>query len=244
MKKNVLLISGLVFIIYILFSFVSPVSAVTLLGEDFSCVGKAGVQACGLIDILRLGRAVVNFILRYVGVVALIFFLYGGIVWITSSGNPERIKKGKGVLVGSLIGLLIVFFAWQIVNLVICATSQGEIKAACQIFGRPWHQFPEGAKKEDSSGGASDRCKDAKDCTMLHSMSVPWEAECKGLLVKGVKETLNDKKCGSLVIDDCYDRDAAEAVKKFQETHGRSTTGKLDYYTFLLLNDPEKKCQE
>lgn len=107
--------------------------------EGISCIQTG---SCQLIDILRLGRNISNFILRYVGVVVLIFLIVGGIIWITASGNPERIKKGKGIIVGSLIGMFIVFFAWQAVDLVICTVTQGKITESCQIFGQRWHVFP------------------------------------------------------------------------------------------------------
>ncbi len=109
--------------------------------EKCACCG-----CCQLNDFLRLGRAVANFILKYVGVIFLIFLIVGGIMWIVASGNPERIKRGKGILVGSLIGILIVFFAWQIVNLVICAVSGGLISETCKIFPNTpikWNIFPQ-----------------------------------------------------------------------------------------------------
>lgn len=104
-----------------------------------ACEGK-----CELIDFLKLGRGVAQEILKYIGVLALIFFIIGGIIWIISSGNQERIKKGKHILVGTLIGMVIVFLAWQIVNLVICAVSQGQIQETCTIFGnQKWNVFPQ-----------------------------------------------------------------------------------------------------
>jgi hypothetical protein len=108
--------------------------------EGIDCI-KTG--QCQLIDILKLGLAVSNFILKYVGVIFLIFLIVGGVMWIVASGNPERIKRGKSILTGSLIGILIVFFAWQIVNLVICAVSGGVLSETCTIFGKGWNIFPQ-----------------------------------------------------------------------------------------------------
>mgnify|MGYP000025005411 CR=1 FL=1 len=103
--------------------------------KDCACCG-----CCQLIDILKIVRGVANLILRWVGVIALAFFIVGGIIWLTSAGDPEKVKKGKQILVGSLIGTAIVFLAWTIVNTTICVLSKGEIKPACEIFGQPWYK--------------------------------------------------------------------------------------------------------
>lgn len=42
------------------------------------------------------------------GVVAVIFIVYGGIMYVTSSGNPENLQKAKKVITYALIGLAIV----------------------------------------------------------------------------------------------------------------------------------------
>jgi len=105
--------------------------------DECACCG-----CCQLIDILKLARGISLIISKFVGVIALVFFIVGGIMWMFSGGNPETVKRGKQILIGSLIGILIVFFAWQIVNFVICAISKGEITQSCEIFGRPWYKFP------------------------------------------------------------------------------------------------------
>jgi len=133
----------------LIFSFTRPVFA-----QDWYLLAEVSPECrekgdCSLNDILRIVVSVSKLILRLVGVLALIFFIVGGIIWITSAGNPEQVKKGKKILVGTLIGLLIVFFAWQVVNLIVCGLSRGAIAESCQIFGQKWYVFPgEKLKKE------------------------------------------------------------------------------------------------
>ena len=45
------------------------------------------------------------------GVVAIIFVVYGGILYITSTGDPGKIKKAKDAILYALIGLAIVALA-------------------------------------------------------------------------------------------------------------------------------------
>lgn len=43
----------------------------------------------------------------FVGVVALLFIVYGGYLILTSQGSPEQISKGKSYITYSIIGLVL-----------------------------------------------------------------------------------------------------------------------------------------
>ncbi len=66
---------------------------------------------CGLDDLIQVFINFGMILLGLTGSLALFFFIYGGYVWLTSGGSPERITKGKNIIVQSLIGILIVFGA-------------------------------------------------------------------------------------------------------------------------------------
>jgi len=78
-----------------------------------SCA-KAG--NCGLNDILLVAVNVADFILGIVGSVALLFFIYGGFVFILSGGNEKRVEEGKQILLNAVIGLVIVFASYLIIQ--------------------------------------------------------------------------------------------------------------------------------
>jgi len=62
---------------------------------------------------------VVNAILGIVGSLALVMFIYGGIIWMTSSGNAEQVTKGKNIVIWATIGLVVIFSAYALVNFVL-----------------------------------------------------------------------------------------------------------------------------
>ncbi len=62
--------------------------------------------------------AVINLILVLAVVLAVVYFIYGGIKWILSRGDKEQIDKAKSHIVASVVGLGIVFLAFFIVNVV------------------------------------------------------------------------------------------------------------------------------
>ncbi len=62
---------------------------------------------------------IINSVLGVVGSLALLMFVYGGITWMTSSGNQEKIKKGRDIIVWAVIGLAIVFSAYGLTRVII-----------------------------------------------------------------------------------------------------------------------------
>lgn len=48
------------------------------------------------------------------GVIALALLIYGGFVWMTSSGDPGKVTKAKQIIYNTVIGLIIIFSAFAI----------------------------------------------------------------------------------------------------------------------------------
>lgn len=57
--------------------------------------------------------------LGIVGSLALVMFIYGGLVWMTSAGNEQRVKTGKDILIWATIGLVIIFTSYALVHFII-----------------------------------------------------------------------------------------------------------------------------
>jgi len=53
------------------------------------------------------------------GIGALAFFVYGGFTFITSAGKPEKITQGRSIMINTIIGLLIMVFAWSGINFIL-----------------------------------------------------------------------------------------------------------------------------
>ncbi len=62
---------------------------------------------------------VINTIFGIVGSLALLMFIYGGLVWMTSSGNKEMIDKGKNIIKWAAIGLIVIFSSYALVRFLI-----------------------------------------------------------------------------------------------------------------------------
>lgn len=57
-------------------------------------------------------------VLQLLGVIALILVIYGGFEILASSGNPEKVQKGRGVLVWAAIGILVILSSLGIVDFI------------------------------------------------------------------------------------------------------------------------------
>ena len=57
---------------------------------------------------------IINLVLSFLGLVAVVIVLIGGFKWMTAGGNEEKVGSAKKLLVGGLIGLVIVLLAWGI----------------------------------------------------------------------------------------------------------------------------------
>ena len=95
-------------------------AGLTLIPESMGCI-KNG--SCGLCDILFLVSNFAKLLLGFIGTIALVFFVIGGFMWITSAGSAEKVKKGQSLLANTLIGIVIVILAWFIVNFIITSIA-------------------------------------------------------------------------------------------------------------------------
>lgn len=51
------------------------------------------------------------------GIILFILLVFGGITYIINSGNPEEMQKGQSALTSALLGFIIVFTAYWIVQI-------------------------------------------------------------------------------------------------------------------------------
>ena len=58
----------------------------------------------------------VNFFLYFLGLVATVFVIYGGFLYITSQGDDGNVEKAKKILTFAAIGILIVLISFALIN--------------------------------------------------------------------------------------------------------------------------------
>ncbi|MCB9798647.1 hypothetical protein H6758_02890 [Candidatus Nomurabacteria bacterium] len=76
--------------------------------------------------LLELVINIGDWIFGFIGGVALLVFVYGGFVVVTSFGNAEKVKKGYSILGAALIGMAIAVSAYLLVDFLLDALTVKE----------------------------------------------------------------------------------------------------------------------
>ena len=71
-------------------------------------------------------KQVTNTILYIVGIIAVIMLIIGGIKYVLSGGDAKKVTDAKNTVLYAIIGLVIAFLAFAIVNFVISALPTAE----------------------------------------------------------------------------------------------------------------------
>lgn len=81
--------------------------------------GFGETEAEGDLGVYAKIASVINILLGFAGIIATIFIIYAGIKWITAQGNDEQVSSAKNTIRDAIIGIVIIFTAYIIVNFVI-----------------------------------------------------------------------------------------------------------------------------
>ncbi len=102
----------------------SPQGPKSTLSALITECGKAGTienwnPDCKDITVfISLALQIVEFMFGIIGSIALLFFVYGGFVFILSQGNPEQITHGKAIIVSAVLGIIIAFSGYALVDFI------------------------------------------------------------------------------------------------------------------------------
>lgn len=73
-------------------------------------------------DLSKAGNNLITFSLNWLfafaGLVAVLFFIWGGIEWMSSRGDPAKVASAKRKIFYSIAGVVVVILAFTIVRLV------------------------------------------------------------------------------------------------------------------------------
>ena len=86
-------------------------------------IGGTAENPAGVTSVSILIANIIKAVLGIVGAVALFMFFWGGFGWLTSGGNPDKIKQGRDTLIWATIGLLIIFASYTIVETIFKAVG-------------------------------------------------------------------------------------------------------------------------
>lgn len=62
---------------------------------------------------------IIRVLLGIVGTLALAFFIYGGLTWMTSAGNSSQVEAGKNTLIWATLGLVAIFSSYTVLSFIL-----------------------------------------------------------------------------------------------------------------------------
>lgn len=75
-------------------------------------------SSAGDIRVQDLLVKVINWILLFAAAVAVLFLVIGGLQYVTSAGNKERIDKAKQTILYAVIGIIVIALSFAIVTFI------------------------------------------------------------------------------------------------------------------------------
>lgn len=96
----------------------NPVKAVSIWDDPYSQEGIGFLSfndiGMGKRDPRAIAAAVVNVLLGFLGVIAVILILVGGFRWMIANGNQANIDTAKKTMIAGVVGLAIVLAAFAV----------------------------------------------------------------------------------------------------------------------------------
>ena len=119
MKKILKLVLPVLIVGVVAFAGVFDVSALTL--QEGAEAARCDGCPADLFGDGGVFKRITNTILYIVGIVAVIMLIVGGIRYVISGGDSKKVTDAKNTVLYAIIGLVICFLAFAIVNFVISA---------------------------------------------------------------------------------------------------------------------------
>lgn len=80
-------------------------------------ISPSGFKFAGDPNVGNVISVVLNYAFTIAGILLLFYFLFGGYQIFLSGGDPKKVAEGKSTITNALVGFVIVFVAFWIVQL-------------------------------------------------------------------------------------------------------------------------------
>ena len=124
-KLNFFLISSFLLLLIFVFSFplpthASPDSGLVQCGRQFFDASSENTQNCTICDLISLAQNLMNQAVTYFAApIAALMLGYGGFLMVIAGvrgGSAQQFTQGKKVLANAVIGIVILFTSWLMVD--------------------------------------------------------------------------------------------------------------------------------
>ena len=98
-----------------------------LVGRAYAAVNLNGVGITPIQGgtLTQTVTTILTWLFGFAGIIAVIYLIYGGILYNTAGGDAEKATKGRTALVNAIIGIVIIALAIMIVRWVSSIVNTG-----------------------------------------------------------------------------------------------------------------------
>jgi cytochrome bd-type quinol oxidase subunit 2 len=100
---------------------IATVGAANVLAQGLSADAPSSIkeQTGGEGDLKTLLLTIINSFLTFLGVLAVLMVIYGGLMYIMASGDTQKADKGKKIIMYAVIGIVIILLSFALINTVL-----------------------------------------------------------------------------------------------------------------------------
>jgi len=109
---------------------------------------------CNLQDIAVAFSSLIRLLLGGFGAAALVFFVWGGVQWLVSGGNMEKVARGRTIMINTVFAMILAFGSYLLVSFFVNDV----------LNVKPEYQIQEGQFQSCFDAGAGQSCGDSKQC--------------------------------------------------------------------------------
>lgn len=131
----------IVYLVVIIFVGANSVYAGIHTGPIVPC-GSSGQSSCTLCHIWNLASNIINFISFNLAIpIATLLFVVAGVIFLTSAGNEQRVGLAKSIFTSTVIGLLIIFCSWLLIDTLLKTIANPDTTSGSRLI-YSWNHFP------------------------------------------------------------------------------------------------------
>jgi hypothetical protein len=104
--------------------------------------GREGQPDCTLCHLWHLASNIINFISFNLAIpAAVLLFVAAGVIFLISGGSEEKVTLAKSIFTNTVIGLVIIFCSWMLIDTLIKTIANPGFTEAGEVVWF-WNEFP------------------------------------------------------------------------------------------------------
>lgn len=105
--------------------FLATATLVLAQGNEMMGPGPSSIDTAtgGEGNFRSLALTILDYFLSFLGFVAVIFVIYGGVLYVTAGGAQDKVDTAKKILMYAGVGLIVILLSYALVNTILSAGS-------------------------------------------------------------------------------------------------------------------------